>query len=174
MSTYDFWRAVIAGFFATYVMTVAAAWQHAIGIHPHDPAAFMAQSLDPLGSGRGWAWGSFYHYMNGLALALVYARWIHGRLSFHPLVLANLYGLGLVVVAMGILAPLLAPEQVGFFALKTDHALNFTLGSILAHAAYGTTLGLFYLPEQRRAAAVGVEEEKEERARVVSKLRERA
>src|SRR5712692_6912826 len=119
MSTSDFWRAVIAGFFATYVMTVAAAWQQAIGIHPHDPAGFMAQSLDPLGSGRGWAWGSFYHFMNGITLALLYARLIHGRLSLHPLVLANLYGLGLVVVAMGILAPLLAPEQIGFFALKT-------------------------------------------------------
>jgi len=160
------------GVFATYVMTVAAAWQHAIGIHPHDPAQFMAQSLDPLGSGRGWVWGSFYHYINGITLALVYARWIHGKLSLHPLVLANLYGLGLVGVAMGILAPLLAPAQIGFFALKTGQALNFTIGSIIAHAAYGTTLALFYLPERQRAAGGGMKEEREEKARVVGMRRE--
>lgn len=158
MSTSDFWRAVAAGFFGSFVMVVVAAWQIGIGIHPHDPAGLMAKTLDPLGSGRGWAWGSFYHYMNGITLALIYARFINGRVALHPLVLANLYGLALVVVAMGILAPTLMAQHVGFFGINSGHPINATIGSIIAHGAYGTTLGLFYLPEQKRAAGAGVSE----------------
>lgn len=157
MSTSDFWRAAAAGFFGSFVMVVVAAWQIGIGVHPHDPAGLMAKTLDPLGTGRGWTWGSFYHYMNGITLALIYARFINGRVALHPLVLANLYGLALVVVAMGILAPMLA-QQLGFFGINSGHPINLTIGSIIAHAAYATTLGLFYLPEPKRAAGAGLGE----------------
>lgn len=138
MKTSDFWRAVIAGFFATYVMSAIGAWEKAIGIPPHESIGLLATT--PV--------ASIDFYLNGIVLTLIYARWIHGLFNWHPLIVANLYGLVLVFVAMGILVPLHAPE-VGFFAFGTGQGLKFTLGSVFARIAYGTVLALFYLPEER-------------------------
>lgn len=150
MSRLEFGRAVAAGFFGSYAMAVAGAWQVAIGLHPHDPAALMARTLDPLGGGRGWAWGLFYHYMNGIVLALIYARFINRRVALHPLILANLYGLALAVLAT-VVGPRLSPHAIG-----TGHPVNRVLGRIMAHAAYATTLALFYLSEPNRLGDAGI------------------
>lgn len=151
MSRSEFWRAVAAGFFGSYAMSVAGAWQIAIGLHPHDPAALMARTLDPLGSGRGLAWGFFYHYVNGIALALIYARFINRRMALHPLILANLYGLALTAIAT-VVVPALSPHAIG-----AGHLANRVLGRIVTHAAYATTLALFYLSEPNRPGDAGIQ-----------------
>lgn len=138
MKSSDFWRAVIAGLFATYVMSAIGVWEKSIGFPPHESVGLLATTPMAL----------FEFYMNGVVLALIYAKWIDGLFNWHSLVLANLYGLLLVFIAMGILVPLHAPE-VGFFAIHTGQALKFTVGSIVARVAFGTVLALFYLPEER-------------------------
>lgn len=140
MKASDFWRAVIAGFFAAYLMGVVSGWERSLGGVP------SPQSLGLLATSPTIP---FDFYINGIVLALIYAKWIHGLFNWHPLILANLYSLLLVFIAMGILVPLLAPE-VGFFALSTGEGLKFTVGSVLARIAFGTVLALFYLPEEVR------------------------
>lgn len=140
MKASDFWRAVIAGFFAAYLMGLVSGWERGLGGVP------SPQSLGLLATSPTIP---FDFYINGIVLALIYAKWIHGCFNWHPLILANLYSLALVFVAMGILVPLLDPG-VGFFAIKTGDALKFTMGHIIARVAFGTVLALFYLPEETR------------------------
>lgn len=140
MKASDFGRAVIAGFFAAYLMGLVSGWERSLGGVP------SPQSLGLLATSPTIA---FDFYINGIILALIYAKWIHGRFNWHPLILANFYSVALVFIAMGILIPLLAPE-VGFFAIKTGNALRFTLESVIARVAFGTVLALFYLPEEVR------------------------
>lgn len=140
MKNFDFRRAVVAGFFAAYVMSVVSTWTKTLGVPAYETIRLTAASLGE------WGPNVFSYYMNGIVLALIYARWIHGLFNLHPLILANLYGLAMVFITMGILVPILAPE-VGFFAFRTGQALSFTLGTILDRVVYATVLSLFYLPE---------------------------
>ena len=78
MKASDFWRAVIAGFFAAYLMGVVSGWERTLGGVP---------SPQPLGLLATSPTIPFDFYINGIVLALIYARWIHGRFNWHPLIL---------------------------------------------------------------------------------------
>jgi len=140
MKDFDFRRAVVAGFFAAYVMSTVSTWTKTLGVPAHEAIRLTST---PMGE---WGPNVFTYYMNGIVLALIYARWIHGLFNLHPLILANLYGLVMVFIVMGVLVPILAPEA-GFFAFRTGRALGFTLGTIIDRVTYATVLSLFYLPE---------------------------
>ena len=140
MKVSDFGRAVVAGFFAAYVMSVVSTWTKTLGVPADEATRFTVTSL---GEGGPTV---FSYYMNGIVLALIYARWVNGLFNLHPLILANLYGFALVFIVMGILVPILAPEM-GFFAFRTGQALGLTLGTIIDRVTYATVLSMFYLPE---------------------------
>ncbi len=52
MTQANFLRAVVAGFIATYVMTMTGFWQAGIGLPKMDPAGLMARQM-----GQAYGWG---------------------------------------------------------------------------------------------------------------------
>lgn len=80
-----FWIVTVAGILATYVMSVTAVWQAGLGLQPLDPSGLMMASLNKVHSEPvyGIGFGHLYHYLNGIALALLY--WVLFR-SWLPVV----------------------------------------------------------------------------------------
>ena len=67
----NYFRAAVCGLVATYVMSIAGHWEVGIGLPRMDPSRLMAFSL---GKAPYWV-GGLTHYVNGLVLGLMYARW---------------------------------------------------------------------------------------------------
>ena len=67
----NYFRAAVCGLVATYVMSVAGHWEVSIGLPRMDPSKLMAFSF---GKSPYWI-GAVAHYVNGLILGMMYARW---------------------------------------------------------------------------------------------------
>lgn len=140
MSPANFWRATVAGFLATYVMTMTGFWQAGVGLPKLDTAATLAANM-----GHGYAWGMAAHFLNGTILALIYATWFYDRLPGGRLAKGVVYGLILTLVAWVVVGPLVSPA--GPFFLNTPAPLMMLAGSLIVHLGYGIALGLSYTPE---------------------------
>lgn len=152
MNSSTFWRAVIAGFLATFVMTMTGFWQGSLGFLARmDVAGMVAGSM-----GQSWDWGWLTHHLNGVILALVYVRWIHGRLPGGNLLQGWLYGgIGLTAAAALVVVPLANPDA-GILFSKTPMPGKMLLSSFVAHSAYGVALGLAFPARPTGSAAAGV------------------
>lgn len=136
----DYWRAAIAGVIATYVMSVAAQWTTALGLPRADPSRLMAYSF----GNAPYAVGLFAHGMNGLILALMYARWqrlVPGKTAW---IKGIWVGLITALVTQMLVGPLVGPS--GFFWTKPN-PVGQLLTSLIAHLAYGLVLAVGYSRE---------------------------
>ena len=140
----QFLRAILSGFFATFVMTIAGYWQLGLGLPRVDAGGVLAQNAR-----RSELWGSYAHYMNGIILALGYARWLEPLLP-GPAALKGLsYGVATSLLADGLVMPLIDPRVGPFFA-KTPRPARLRTASLLVHLAYGLALGVFYAERSAR------------------------
>ncbi len=140
MDAATFWRAVVAGFLATFVMTLTGFWQGSLGFLARiDVSGMVAASM-----GQSWGWGAAAHHLNGVILALIYARWLHGRLPGNDVVGAWLYGGVILTLAAALVVVPLANPAAGVLFSKTGMAGKLLLSSFVIHSAYGITLGLAY------------------------------
>lgn len=147
MSQTNFLRAVVAGVIATYVMTMTGFWQAGIGLPKMDPAGMMAAQM-----GQGYGWGQAAHFLNGIILALIYARWFYGRLPGARLVKGAIYGVIATIAAVAVVVPLISaslPHPVGIFFGNTPMPGAMLFGALVGHLAYGVALGLTYTPAER-------------------------
>ncbi len=146
MSRTNFLRAMVAGFIATYVMTMTGFWQAGIGLPKMDPAGMMAAQM-----GQGYGWGQAAHFLNGIILALIYARWLYGLLPGAPLLKGVLFGIMATIAAVVAVVPLISasmPTPVGIFFSNTPMPGAMLLGALIGHLAYGVALGLAYCPAE--------------------------
>jgi uncharacterized membrane protein YagU involved in acid resistance len=131
---------VIAGVIASYVMTVTATWQAGLGLKAMDPSALMIASLNRAHSEAlyGIAFGHLYHYLNGIALALLYFVVFRSRLPGNWLVRGGLYGVIAFLVADIVVSPLATGS--GIFFSNMPEPLLMTVSSLVPHLAYGVAL----------------------------------
>ena len=147
MTGANFLRAVVAGFIGTYVMTMTGFWQAGIGLPKMDPAGLMAANM-----GQRYGWGQAAHFLNGIILALIYARWVYGRLPGAPVVRGILFGLVATIGAVVVVVPLISASMetpVGIFFTKTPMPGAMLLGALVGHLGYGVALGLIYTPTEQ-------------------------
>lgn len=142
LSKADFTRAVVAGFIATYVMTMAGNWEVGVGLPEMDLGELLALNM-----AQSWVWGEIAHFLSGILLALLYACWPYTLLPGPGAIKGLIYGLILAGVAGMIISPLAFPA--GFMFLKTPNPPIFILAGMMLHALYGITLGLIYEPARR-------------------------
>lgn len=135
-----FWIVTVCGILASYVLTVTAAWQAGLGLQAMDPSALMMQSLnrahpEPV---YGILTGHLYHYLNGIALALVYYVLFQPWLPGSWLIRGVLYGLVVFLAADVVISPLATGS--GIFFSTTPTPLLTTASSLVPHLAFGVAL----------------------------------
>ncbi|GBD39161.1 hypothetical protein HRbin37_01428 [bacterium HR37] len=139
MSRENFMRSVLAGFIATYVMTMTGFWQAGLGLPKIDVGAMLAANM-----GHTYAWGQLAHFINGIILALIYAKWLYKVLPGHRVVKGIIYGIITTIAAGLVVVPLASPA--GVFFTRTPNPAIMIIGSLVIHLAYGFTLGVIYCP----------------------------
>ncbi|MFB6285831.1 MAG: hypothetical protein ABEK03_04540 [Candidatus Bipolaricaulia bacterium] len=138
----DWLQAIVVGLLATHIMTLTGFWQAGLGLNQMDVGAMLAANMD-----HGYVWGQLAHYLNGIVLAVIYARWVMGLLPGGPFARGLAYGLLTTVAAGIIVAPLAANAGIFFTAVPNPGLM--VLSSLTAHLAYGLAVALAYRPEER-------------------------
>lgn len=135
-----FWIVTVSGILASYVLSVVAVWQAGLGLQPMDPSGLMMNSLNRAHSEPvyGIVVGHLYHYLNGIALALIYYVLFRAWLPGGWFVRGLLYGI-LVFLAADIMVSPLATGS-GIFFSNTPTPLLTTASSLVPHLAFGVAL----------------------------------
>lgn len=135
-----FWIITIAGLIATYAMTITAVWQAGLGLKAMDPSGMMMKSLNSAHGEApyGIAFGHLYHYLNGIAFALLYYVLFRPWLPGNWLVRGALYGVVAFLMADVVVAPLATGS--GIFFSNTPTPVLMTASSLVPHLVFGIAL----------------------------------
>lgn len=143
--TDTFWRTIICGFIATFVMSMMAFLAGGFGlpvidighilqeifnhIHEHDPYTIV--------------WGNAAYYMGGILLALIWVVFLDTRIPGNWLIQGIIYGVIISIVSALVISPVVSlagGEPFGLFYTDTWFPLLTTLAGLIMHLAYGITL----------------------------------
>ena len=105
----NYWRGCFSGIIATYLMTVSAYWVSSVGLPPTDPSRLMAYSFGQ----APYLFGLLAHFMNGIILGLMYARWRNFVPGNSILVKGIVIGVLMTLAAQLFVGPAVGPK--GFF-----------------------------------------------------------
>jgi hypothetical protein len=147
ISSSTFWRTVISGFIATFVMAMTAFVQGGLGLPVVDIGHIITGTFNHVHPEGAYdiLWGNIAYFMGGVLLALVWVVFLQQRLSWPWYVQGIVFGLGISVLSGLILSPLVslaAGEWFGFFYLNTWVPELLLLAGLTMHIAYGLTLTL--------------------------------
>lgn len=137
MGNPNYWRGTFSGIIATYLMTVSAYWVSSIGLPPTDPSRLMAYSFGQ----APYLFGLAAHFMNGIILGLMYARWrslIPGR-SIR--VKGIVIGVLMTLAAQLVVGPAVGPKD---FFWQQAQPLATLATSTIAHLVFGLVLVTAY------------------------------
>ncbi len=137
-----FWKTVVAGLIATYVMTMTGFWQSGLGLAPIDVGAMTAGSMTAAHPDVPYTLvaGNLAHFANGVILALIWVAFLQERIPGNWIVQGLIYALIAQLGAWIVVAPL--AFGVGFFFLKTPTPGWLMLSTLVVHLAYGLSLTL--------------------------------
>ncbi len=137
-----FWKTVVAGLIATYVMTMTGFWQSGLGLAPIDVGAMTAGSMTAAHPDEPYTLvaGNLAHFANGVILALIWVAFLQKRIPGNWIVQGLIYALIAQLAAWTVAAPL--AFGVGFFFTKTPTPGWLMLSSLVVHLAYGLSLTL--------------------------------
>lgn len=147
----DVTLALSSGFLATLAITTIMYVLPAVGLPQVDLPVYVAR-LFVLDAVHVAALGLGIHLVVGLAFAWVYAAMVEPRLVVGPGIAGLIFGLILWLFAQSVAVPVLGwlASLIADGPLVTPGPLSMRLGlgaaigSLLAHLAYGGTLGYVY------------------------------
>ena len=142
MSLSVFWRTLIAGVVATFVMTMTGFWQHGIGLRAVDFGATLAANMTSPHAGTPYSVfaGNLAHFGIGVVFALLWVALFRLYVQGSWLVHGFAYGVALAILASLIGFPLFADTGV-FFSHTAAPGMMF-VSILVMHLAYGYTLAL--------------------------------
>jgi len=142
MSPSVFWRTIVTGVVATFVMTMTGFWQHGVGIRPLDFGAILATNMSSAhpGTAYGIFAGNLAHFTNGVLFAFLWVALLRQYVAGSWLVHGLVYGIVLAIVASLIGLPLVADTGVFFTRMPAPGAM--LLATAIMHLAYGFALCL--------------------------------
>ena len=152
MSGEQFWKTVVAGLIATYVMTMTGFWQSGLGLAALDVGAMIMGSMTAAHPDTPYTLvaGNLVHFANGIIMGLVWVAFLQERVPgnwiVHGLVFALIAQLGAWVVV----APL--AFGVGLFFTNTPAPGRMMLATAVVHVAYGLSFALILKVAGVRAA----------------------
>lgn len=140
-----FWRTVISGLIATFVMSMVAFLSGGFGlpvidighilqeifnhIHEHDPYTIV--------------WGNAAYYTGGILLALIWVVFLDKYIPGNWFIQGIIYGVIISVAAALVISPVVSlagGEPFGLFYTNTWFPVLTTLAGLVMHLAYGIVL----------------------------------
>lgn len=162
ISASTFWRTVICGFIATFVMAMVAFLQGGVGLPVIDIGHIGKESFNEVHINGPYTivWGNIAYLIGGILLALIWVVFLHKLIPGNWFVKGVIYGVILSVVAGLIISPLAslaAGDAVGIFYHDTWTPGLILLAGLVMHLAYGIVLMLCL----KYAGVDGIEEKSE-------------
>ncbi len=147
ISSSTFWRTVISGIFATFVMAMIAFLQGGFGLPTIDVGHILKQSFNFVHVNEPYSigWGNVAYFVVGIKLALIWVVFLQQRVPGNWLVQGIIYGVLISLVAGLIVGPLAsraAGDDFGLFYANTWVPGLMMLAGIIMHIGYGLTLSL--------------------------------
>ncbi|TVR13814.1 MAG: hypothetical protein EA391_13670 [Balneolaceae bacterium] len=147
MSSSTFWRTVICGIIATFVMMMLAFVQGGFGLATLDIGHILKESFNHVHSGEPYSilWGNVAFYIMGIILALIWVAFLASRIPGNWLVQGLIYGVIISVVAGGIVSPLItaaAGDPIGLFYSDSWAPMALIIAGLIMHLGYGIVLTL--------------------------------
>ncbi|MCO5168738.1 MAG: hypothetical protein M9894_20555 [Planctomycetes bacterium] len=137
-----FWRTVVAGLVATFVMTMTGFYQAGVGLPASDVGAMLTQTLNRAHEGTLYTpvAGNLAHFANGVLLALIWVAFLRHVIPGNWLVQGLVYSVILYLAAVLVVVPLAA--EAGVFFSRTPMPMAMSIASLVIHVAYGVALTL--------------------------------
>ncbi len=138
----QFWKTVVAGVVATYVMTVTGFWQSGLGLAAMDVGATLAGNMTAAHPDMPYSLvaGNLSHFATGVLAALIWVAFLQKRVPGNWIVQGIGYALVLTLAAVMVVIPLAA--GVGVFFTNTPAPGWMLLSATTPHLAYGLSLTL--------------------------------
>lgn len=147
MSPGTFWRTVICGFIATFVMSMLGFLQSGIGLPVIDVGYFLTKAFNLPHETNPYniLWGNGAYYIIGILLALSWVAFLEKRISLNWFLKGLIYGVIISLVAALVVSPLVsvaAGEPFGIFYTETWVPGLILLAGLTMHLGYGIILML--------------------------------
>ena len=147
MSSSTFWRTVIAGSVATFVMTMIAFLQGGLGLPTVDIGHILKESFNNVHGTDAYTlvWGNTAYFIGGILMALIWVAFLKDFVPGNWIVQGVIYGVVISVIAGLIIAPLVsmaAGDSFGIFYTDTWVPGLILLAGVIMHIGYGLTLTL--------------------------------
>ena len=145
MSSDTFIRTVIAGFFATFAMTIISFLQGGLGLPVIDVGHILKESFNHAHPGTPYTifWGNMAYNVMGVMLALIWVAFLHHRIPGNWILKGIIYGIMISIVAGAIVSPLAmlaGGDSVGMFYYDTWIPGRILIAGLIMHLCYGVVL----------------------------------
>jgi hypothetical protein len=147
MSSDTFWRTVISGFFATFIMAMVSFLQGGLGLPTIDIAYIIDQSLNYVHGHEVYSifWANLAYIIGGILMALFWVAFLQERMPGNWLLHGLIYGILISLFSGLILAPLVssaAGDSFGIFYTDTWIPGKLLLAGVIMHLSYSLSLML--------------------------------
>jgi hypothetical protein len=147
MNSNTFWRTVISGLIATFVMAMTSFLQGGIGLPAIDIGHILKQTFNYVHGEEVYSlvWGNAAFNIGGILVALIWVAFLQKRIPGNWFVQGIVLGVLITLLAGLVISPLFARaagETFGIFYLNTWIPGLIILAGIVMHISYGITLTL--------------------------------
>lgn len=147
ISSSIFWRIVVCGFIATFVMSMIAFLQGGLGLPVIDVGHIIKGSFNEVHVDEPYDifWGNLAFYIGGILLALIWVVFLQRRIPGNWIVQGVIYGVIISLVAGLIISPIVslaAGDGFGIFYFDTWVPGLIILAGLIMHIGYGLVLML--------------------------------
>ncbi len=130
-------KAIIAGVVATAVMSIVAMFVAPMMGMPKMDFGTMLGSNNPM-MAMPYAAGWMIHFVLGIIMAIIYAKFLYGKLPGNGVLQGIIYGLILFMLAQIMVMPMMGN------GLFSGGNMQLLMGSMIGHIVFGATLGAVY------------------------------
>ncbi|MDZ7771499.1 MAG: hypothetical protein U5K31_01995 [Balneolaceae bacterium] len=145
ISSGNFWRTVISGLIATFVMTMIAFLQGGVGLPVIDVGHFLTQTFNHVHEGNPYSllMGNTAYYGFGIILALIWVAFLQQRTPGGWALQGVIYGVLISLLSALVVSPLVSlagGDSFGILYLDTWVPGLVLLAGLLMHLGYGLSL----------------------------------
>lgn len=142
-----FWRTLISGFIATFVMMMIAFMQSGFGLPVIDVGHFIKEAFNLAHGSEPYSllWGNVVYYIIGIFLALIWVIFLQKRIQGNWLIQGLIYGIIISIISAVIVSPLVslaAGDSFGILYMDTWTPGLILLAGLIMHLGYGIVLTL--------------------------------
>ncbi|HBQ59064.1 MAG TPA: hypothetical protein DD671_05415, partial [Balneolaceae bacterium] len=145
MSSSVFFRTIVCGFIATFVMAMVAFLQGSIGLPVIDVGHILTESFNHVHASEPYhiIFGNLAFNIIGVGLALIWVVYLQKRIPGNWLIQGIIFGVIISIIGGLVVSPVVsqaAGESFGIFYSETWIPGKLIIAGLLMHIVYGTVL----------------------------------